>query len=334
MSYELIISDLKKKIYKPVYLLYGEESYFIDEICNYIAKNVLDEGEKSFNQTVLYGKDIDVHEVIFLCRKFPMMANQQVVILKEAQDIKKVEDFDTYLKNPVKSTILVIAFKNTRSIDKRKKFFQYAKANGVILESKKLYERGIFTWINQYLNKYDLTIHPEALRLLYESIGADLSRLSNNIEKLRITMPKDKKQIDIADISQNIGLHRDFNVFELQKALGIKDGAKAFKIIDHFSKDTKSNPIVYVISQVFEYYLKILKYHLIKGKSKKDIAAGLGVHPYFVDEYARAANNYNMRKIFMVISYIRECDVKSKGVNAASISQGDLLKELVFKILY
>ncbi len=334
MKYEDIISDLKKRIYKPVYLLYGEESYFIDEISNFIAKNILDEAERAFNQTVLYGKDTAVVDLVELCRKFPMMANYLVVIVREAQDLKKIKEIDVYLENPMQSTILVLSFKNTKNIDKRLKFYKQVKQKGLIFESKKLYERDIYQWINLYLKKHELTIHPEALRLLYESIGADLSRLSNCLEKLRITLAKGQNQIQTDDISRNIGLHRDFNVFELQKALGIKDSYKAFKIVDYFGKDPRNNPMIPNIAQIFDYFLKIIKYHRVRNKSKSEIASELGIHPYFVNEYANAASNYDMRKLVAIVAIFREYDLKAKGVEANAIPEGDLMKELVYKILH
>lgn len=334
MNYENIVSDLGKKIYKPVYLLYGEESYFIDEITNFIAKNVLLEAERSFNQTILYGKDISVVDLTELCRKFPMMSNYQVVIVREAQDLKNVKDIDVYLENPMKSTILVLSFKNTKSVDKRLKFYKQINQKGLVFESKKLYEKDIYQWISTYLKKHELTIHPEALRLLYESIGSDLSRLSNCLDKLRITLFEGQKQIQTEDISRNIGLHRDFNVFELQKAIGTKDSYKAYKIVDYFGKDPRNNPMILNIVQLFDYFLKIMKYHRVKDKSKSDIASELGIHPYFVSEYANAARNYDLRKLVAIISYLREYDLKSKGVEANSIPEGDLMKELVYKILH
>ena len=334
MTFENIISDLKKLLFKPVYLLYGEESYFIDEITDYIAKNVLKEAERSFNQTVLYGKDIGVNDVIEISRRFPMMANYQIVILKEAQDLKNYKELEVYLERPVKSTILVLSFKNTKNVDKRLKFYKLTEKQGVIFESKKFSERNTYQWITNYLKNLNLTIHPEALRLFYESIGSDLKRLANNIEKLKITLPEGETQIQTEHIAQNIGVHREFNIFELQKALGSKDSFKAYKIIDYFGKDTKTNPLIRNVMMIFEYFLKILKYHSLKDKSKNNAAAELGIAPYFVDEYKIAASNYSMNKLIAIISYLRECDLKSKGVDTSTIDEGDLMKELIYKILH
>ena len=334
MSFEAIISDLTKKIYKPVYLLYGEESFFIDEISDFIAKNVLSEAEKSFNQTILYGKDSDIAGIIEICRRFPMMANYQVVIVKEAQDLKKFKDLDIYLEKPLNSTILVLNFKYTKNIDKRLKFYTQCQKNGVIFESKKLYEKGIYQWINTYLKKHDLNMHPEAMRLLYESFGADLGRIVRNLEKLKTSLPENTHNIETDHVANNIGVHRDFNIFELQKALAQKDSAKAYRIIDYFGKDPKNNPLVRNLSLLFDYFLKILKFHTITDKSKNNVASELGVGIYFVDEYKSAAANYPIAKLVSIISFMRDTDLKTKGVGANSISEADLMKELVYKILH
>lgn len=334
MTFETILADLKNKIYKPIYLLFGEESYFIDEISNYISKNVLNESEKSFNQTVLYGKDSTVKDIIELCRRFPMMANYQVVIIKEAQDLKNFKDLDVYVEKPLSSTILVLNFKYTKKIDKRIRLYNLVKKQGVIFESKKLYESGIYKWINSYLKAQGLTIHPEASRLLYESIGGDLSRIINNLEKLKIGIQQGQSQIELNDVATNIGVHRDFNIFELQKALGSKDSTKAYKIITYFGNDPKNNPLVRNLTLLFEYFLKVLKYHTLSDKSKNNVASEIGISPFFVDEYKIAANNYPPGKVISIISYLREYDLKSKGVDANAIPEGDLMKELVYKILH
>ncbi|PLX08788.1 MAG: DNA polymerase III subunit delta [Marinilabiliales bacterium] len=334
MTFENIISDLKNKIYKPIYLFYGEESYFIDELTNYIAKNVLTEAEKSFNQTILYGKDVNVTNVIELSRRFPMMANMQVVIVKEAQDIKKFADFEPYVSNPVKSTILVFSFKNKKTVDKRTKVISQISKQGVMFESKRLYERDIYPWITSKLNAENISIHPEALRLLYESIGADLTRISAEIKKLLITLPEDTTQIQKEDVAQNIGINRDFNIFELQKALSYKDSKKVYKIVDYFSKDAKNNPLIATVARLFDYFRKVILYHSLTDKGKNNAASVLGVNPYFVDEYRVAAKNYSLSKLIIIVSYLRDTDAKLKGVGAVNANDSDLSKELFYKILH
>jgi DNA polymerase-3 subunit delta len=334
MDFENIINDLSKKIYKPVYLFYGEESYFIDELTNYISKNVLSEAERSFNQTIVYGKDANVVDVIEMSRRFPMMANLQVIIVKEAQDLKKFKDIEVYVKNPLKSTLLVFSFKNTKTVDKRTKVISLISKHGVIFESKKLYERDVYTWVTSTLSKENLTIHPEALRLLYESIGADLTRISSEIKKLLITMPEDIVQIQKDDVAKNIGVNRDFNIFELQKALSFKDKTKVYQIVDYFVKDSKNNPLIANVPRLFDYFKKVILYHGLADKSRNNAASVLGVNPYFVEEYRTAAQNYSLAKLINIVSYLRETDVKLKGIGAVSPKDSDLSKELFYKILH
>ncbi|MDD4150856.1 MAG: DNA polymerase III subunit delta [Bacteroidales bacterium] len=334
MEFNNILNDLKNKIYKPIYLFYGDEGYFIDELTNFISANVLNESEKAFNQTILYGKDVNVYSVIEQARRFPMMANLQVIIIKEAQQIDKFKNFETYLQNPVKSTLLVFSFKNTPKFDKRTKVYTQLTKNGVVYESKRKYEREVYSWITSKLANENLTIHPEALRLLYESIGADLSRLSSEIKKLKITVPDDRAQINKDDVAQNIGVNRDFNVFELQKALSTKDKLKVYKIVDYFAKDKKNNPLIATVARLFDYFKKVLIYHSLADKSQYNAAAALGVNKFFVDEYKVASNNYSLGKLVNIISYLRETDAKLKGVGAVNPDDGDLAKELFYKILH
>ncbi|HPX76379.1 MAG TPA: DNA polymerase III subunit delta [Bacteroidales bacterium] len=333
MDFEQILADLKNKIYKPIYLFYGEESFFIDELTNYIQQNVLTETEKAFNQDVVYGKDVTATNLIELSRAFPMMANYRVVILKEAQDLKDFKNLEPYVQNPVNSTILVLSFKNTAKIDRRLKVFNLLSKNAVVFESKRLYENQVYPWIEKTLRENGLSIHTEALRLFYESIGADLSRLSNEIKKFVITQEKDK-QISKEDIAFNIGINRDYNIFELQKAIGLKDKLKCYQILDYFSKDPRANPLFATVNRLFDYFTKIIKLHMLQDKSKQSVANAVGVHPYFAEEYLIAMRNYPMSKLIQIVSYLREADMKLKGVGAVSISDADLSKELLYKILH
>ena len=333
MDFEQILADLKNKIYKPIYLFYGEESFFIDELTNYIQQNVLTETEKAFNQDIVYGKDITATNLIELSRAFPMMANYRVVILKEAQGLKDFKNLEPYVQNPVNSTILVLSFKNTAKVDKRSKVFDLLSKNAVVFESKRLYENQVYPWIEKTLRENGLSIHTEALRLFYESIGADLSRLSNEIKKLVITQEKGK-QISKEDIAFNIGINRDYNIFELQKAIGLKDKLKCYQILDYFSKDPRANPLFATVNRLFDYFTKIIKLHMLQDKSKQSVANAAGVHPYFAEEYLIAMKNYPMSKLIQIVSYLRETDMKLKGVGAVSISDADLSKELLYKILH
>lgn len=333
MTYDEILNDLKNKIYKPIYLLYGEESYFIDKITDYIANNVLTDAEKSFNQTIMYGKDVSVNAVIQAARRFPMMSNYQVVIVKEAQNLKPFADLDVYFENPLKSTILVLAVKETQKLDKRTKAVKLADKIGAVLESKKLYENEMIKWVSSLAKSYELTLTPEAQRMMYEHIGADLSRLDGEMKKLKTAVSNQSTPIDGKTVAQNIGINREFNIFELQKALGTKNALKAYQITDYFAKNPKSTYVGLAIKQIFDYFMRIMKVHYAKDKSRNGLAAELGVSSYFVEEYTRAASYYPVGKIVSIVSFLREADIKSKGMGG-TYEEGDIYKELIFKIMH
>ncbi|PLX19385.1 MAG: DNA polymerase III subunit delta [Marinilabiliales bacterium] len=334
MDFNQIISDLKNKIYKPIYFLSGDEPYFIDLITKYIHDNVLSDAEKSFNQTVLYGKEAEIHTVINTAKRFPMMANYQVVIVKEAQNIKKIEDLIHYAENPLNSTLLVINYKY-KTLDKRKKLYKAIQQKGVLFESKKLYENEVTSWINAYLKNRNRTIDPSAGMLLTEYLGTDLSKTANELDKLIITLPDGEFNITTNHIERNIGISKDYNNFELHKALTQKNVLKANRIVNYFSHNQKDNPFTLTISTLYHFYSKVLTYHFVKNKNdKRNVAATLKVNPYFVGDYEKAARNYNPKKTVEVISLLREYDLKSKGYQNVSTSHGELLKELVYKILH
>lgn len=332
MKFDQIITDLKNKNYQPLYLLAGEEAFFIDEISNYIEENVLDEGEKEFNQTVVYGKDTDVASIIGYAKRFPMMSNYQVVIVKEAQSIKNLDELIPYIEQPLKSTLLVICYKY-KKIDKRKALVKKADKLGVFFESNKLYENKIPEWINQQLIKNNYTIQPKAAVILTEFLGTDLSKVSNEINKLMINLPTGS-DISPSHIEENIGISKDFNVFELQSALGKKDIYKANQIINYFASNQKDNPLIKVVGILYSFFSKILIYHHLIDKNRNSAASALSVNPFFVQDYQIAARNYNADKLNRIISSLREYDLKSKGVNNASATDGELMKELIFKILH
>ncbi len=334
MSFEQILSDLKNKIYKPIYFLSGDEPYFIDLITKYINENVLSDAEKSFNQTVMYGKETEIHAVIDTAKRFPMMANHQVVIVKEAQNIKNIDDLIHYVNAPLKSTLLVINYKY-KTLDKRKKLYKAINENGVLYESKKLYDNEVPAWINGYLKNRNRSIAPNAGMLLTEYLGNDLSKIANELEKLIITLPDGEFNITTTHIERNIGISKDYNNFELHKALTQKNVLKANRIVNYFGHNPKDNPFTLTISTLYYFYSKVLTYHFIKDKrDRRNVAATLKVNPYFVGDYEKAAKNYNPQKTVEVIGLLREYDLKSKGFNNVSTSHGELLKELVYKILH
>ncbi len=332
MTFEDIIGNLKKKIYHPIYFLMGEETYFIDKISDYIAENVLTEAEKGFNQTVLYGKDLEPSAIISNARRFPMMANNQVIIVREAQNIKKIEELESYVKNPLSSTILVINYKY-KTLDKRKTFTKLLDQKGVLFESKKIYENQLPAWISTYLKNHQYTIAPQASAMIAEYLGADLGKVANELDKLIISLPAGT-QITPDHIERNIGISKEFNIFELQNALGERDLLKANRIINYFGANPSSNPMPIVLSSLFSYFSKLLNYHFLEDKSQNNVASVLQVNPYFVKNYISAAKNYNIRKLVEIVSILREYDMKSKGWGNVSASPADLQKEMIYRILH
>jgi DNA polymerase-3 subunit delta len=333
MTFEQITGDIKRKIYHPVYLLYGEEPYFIDQITDLIDKTVLTDSEKEFNQVVVYGRDTNIGNIIDMARRFPMMANYQVVIIREAQDIDKLEELQLYVEKPQKSTILVIACKY-RKIDKRTTFAKAVDKAGVLFESAKIYDNQVPAWINKQVAEGGHTIKPEACRLLSDYLGADLGRINNELEKLLINLPAGSS-IDSALIERNIGISKDYNIFELQNALGDKDVLKANRIINYFAGNTKQNPMYMVLAVLFGFFMKLMIYHRIKDKSNNNsVASAMSVSPFFVKDYIRAAHNYPPHKLRQIIGLLREYDLRLKGMNNGSTEESELLRELVYKIMH
>ena len=332
MDHKSILSDLEKKIYHPVYFLSGEEPFYIDMISDYIEDNVLTEEEKGFNQTVFYGRDTEVTTIIESSRRFPMMANQQVIIVKEAQDIKKIEELKAYVEKPLKSTILVLNYKY-KKIDKRTAFAKAVKSNGVLFESARMYENKVPKWIEEYLADSGFSITPQASVMLSEYLGTSLSKIANELKKLVIALPS-KTRITPEHIEKNIGISKDYNIFELQNALGAKNILKANRIINHFGANPKSNPIQRTVVSLHTFFSKLFMLHFLKDKSENGVAASLGVHPFFAKDYIAAARRYGPPKIYEIIGILREYDMKSKGYGNVSVSVGDLQKEMIYKILH
>jgi DNA polymerase-3 subunit delta len=334
VSFENILLDLKNKIYSPVYFLYGEESYFIDMISETIEENVLSELEKEFNQTIIYGKDTDIPTLISYARRFPMMSNYQVILVKEAQDLNKIEELESYILNPMESTLLVLCYKYEK-IDRRKSLFKNIEKKGILFESARIYDNKIPDWITEYVKKQNYSISTKACFLLAEFLGNDISKIVNEISKLIINIPE-KQEITEDYVEKNIGISKDFNVFELQKALGRKEVLKANQIINYFADNPRENPLVKVIPFLFSYFSKILVFHHLADKSRNNVAAALSINPFFVMDYQQAAANYTSGKVTSIISILREYDMKSKGVdnNGTSFPDGELMKELVFRILH
>ncbi len=310
----------------------GEEAYYVDKISEYIAKNILSEEEKAFNQTVMYGKDYDAAAVINVAKRFPMMSEYQVVIVREAQDLGNIDDLIYYVSQPLRSTILVLCYKH-KKFDKRKKLYKEIDNKGIIFESKKLYEDKIPAWIDQHLKSRGYSIIPQASLLLTEHLGNDLQKIDMELEKLIITLTDEEKQISSKHIEKNIGISKDFNNIELQKALVDKNALKAFRIVDYFGHNQKNNPIALTITSLYFFFNKVFLYSVIKDKSRQNIAGKLKIHPFFVTEYQKAAQVFKPPKTSQIIHLLREYDLKSKGVGNLSGTPHELLKELVYKIL-
>ena len=326
-----IVNDIKQGNIKPVYFLMGEEPYYIDKLTEYIENNILTEDEKGFNQMVLYGKDVSIEDVIGNAKRYPMMADRQVVIVKEAQELSRtIERLESYAENPQPTTVLVFAYKY-KALDKRKKVTKLLDKVGVVFESKKLYENQVADWIKRVLGGKGYSIEPKAAAMLVEFLGNDLGKISNELDKLAIILPQGST-ITPKVIEDNIGISKDYNVFELRKAIGEKDQLKAYKIADYFANNPKDNPLVLTVGLVFGFFSQLLMYHGLKDKNPANVAKMLNVNPYFVKDYDIALRNYPMKKVSAIVATLRDIDVKSKGVGANAVSQADLLREMLYKI--
>lgn len=332
-SYEQILTDLRKKVYQPVYFLMGEEPYYIDFISDFIQNNVLNDSEKEFDQTILYGKDVDINTVINAAKRYPMMSPYQVLIVKEAQLIKDWDNLVHYLSNPSKSTILVFCYKYGTP-DKRKKWYQEVTKIATVYESVKLRDYEIGAWITKYCKSKNVAIDDKAVAMLSDFLGTDLSKLVNELDKLVLTKPADMQRITPDLVEKNIGISKDYNVFELQAALINRDVLKANRIIQYFSENKKANPMVLVLAQLFKFFSELMLYHYLPDKSQGAVASELKINPYFVKDYQKASQVYGAWKTMNIISFIRETDARYKGIDNPSTDEADLLVELIFKILH
>ena len=334
MTYEDILKELKNKQYRPVYYLMGEESYYIDLIADYIAAHVLTDDEKEFNQTIVYGPDTDMANIVNAAKRYPMMAEHQVVIVKEAQALRGLDELSYYLRKPQPTTILVFCHKHG-SLDRRKKIAAEIEKNGILFESKKMKESQLPAFITSYIKRRKLDIEPKAVSMLADFVGTDLSRLAGEIEKLIITLPKKQTRITPAQIEQNIGVSKDYNNFELRAALVEKDILKANRIVKYFEENPKTNPIQMTLSLLFGFFSNLMLTYYAPDKSEQGIASFLGLKsPWQSREYMLAMRRYSGVKTMQIIGEIRYADAASKGVGNSSASNSDILRELVFKILH
>ena len=326
-----IVTDIQNGKIKPIYFLFGEEPYYIDKLSQFIEKNVLTEEEKGFNQMVLYGKEVGIDDIVGHAKRYPMMADRQVIIVKEAQELSRtLEQLVDYAENPQPTTVLVLCYKY-KKLDKRKKLYKSIGKHGILFESKKLYENQVSEWLRKVLHGKGYSISHKAAIVLVEYLGTDLSRISKELEKLTLVLPKES-QITPADIEEHIGISKDYNNFELKKAIGEKNVLKATRIINYFAQNPKDNPFVLTVTLLHNFFSQLLQYHGLNDHSPKNVASALRVNPYFVGEYQIEAKNYPMKKVSAIVSHLREMDLKGKGVGATGVPQADLLKELMTKI--
>ena len=326
-----LITDIKEGKIAPIYFLMGEEPYYIDVVSNYIESHVLQEEEKGFNQIVLYGKEVSIQDIVSNSKRYPMMAERQVVIVKEAQNlIKTIEQLVDYAKNPQPTTVLVFNYKY-KTLDKRKALYKALSKTAVVFESKKIYEEKVPSWIQSFLQSKQISITPKASLMLSEFLGNDLSKITNELNKLEIVMGA-KKEITPEIIEQNIGISKDFNNFELQKALGNLDHKKAYQIVQYFAQNSKQHPFVLTTSILYMYFTKLMTLHTVRDRNPGTVAKALGVNPYFVNDYIAVSRNFPMKRISGVLETLRIYDTKSKGVGA-NLSPKDLYNELIYNIL-
>jgi DNA polymerase-3 subunit delta len=340
-----IMAELRAGKFKPVYFLQGEEPFYIDQISDYIATHALTADERSFNQTVLYGLETDVSTIVSEAKRFPMMAERQVVIIKEAQLVRNLfpsgdeakSELAAYVQNPLPSTILVICHKY-KKIDSRKKlakeFLKGIEDNGVLFTSDKIKDHTLATWISDHVMALGYRIDPRTATILAEYLGNDLSKIDNELGKLFIEL-KQGESISLDHIERNIGISKDFNIFELQNAILNRDVQKANRIIIHFSKNTKEHPIQMLTATLIGFFIKIITMQYLQQNNRANEAAKvLRVNPYFIKDYQLGARNFSQKKLKSIVAYLRETDLKSKGIDNPSTDQGDLMKELVFKIMH
>lgn len=333
-TYEEIVRDVKNGVYVPIYFLMGEEDYYIDRISEYIADRVLTEAEKEFNLTILYGADTDIATIINSAKRYPMMSKYQIVMVKEAQNLKNLDELTYYLQKPLMSTILVFCYKHG-VLDRRKKLAAEIEKAGILFESKKLKDAQLSGFISSYLKRKRVDIEPKASEMMAEFVGADLNRMAGELEKLVITLPDGCSRITPEQIERNIGISKDYNNFELRNALITKDVLKANLIVKYFNNNMKNNPLQVTLAVLFGFFSNLMLIYYAPGKSEQEIASFLGLRsPWQAKDYLAAMKKYSGVKVMQIIGEIRLCDAKSKGVKNSSVSDGDLLRELIYFIMH
>lgn len=334
---ETLLKDIRAKRIQPVYLLHGDEPYYLDRIADEIEKVAIPMAERGFNQFILFGKDTDVGGVINYARRYPFMAEQQLVIVKEAQQLNGLKDkaglslLEDYALNPLTSTTLVICHKDL--LDERKAWVKAFGKKGVLLGVKKLYENKLVDWIGDYCRQQGTKVSIKACQLLADHIGNDLKRLASEIDKILLNLRVDE-EISATTVERLVGISKEYNVFELQKALVQRDVVKANRIVDYFGRNAKDNPLIVILGQLFSYFSKVLLVQASKDQSDKALASLLGVNPFFVKDYAQAARTFPLVKVAAILHALRRADALSKGIDAPTLSESDVLKQLVFEVLH
>ncbi|MBC9813344.1 DNA polymerase III subunit delta [Crocinitomicaceae bacterium CZZ-1] len=331
MDHKLIIKNIKQHQFEKIYFLHGEEPFFIDAITDAIVENAMDDSERDFNQTIVYGKECEAGAIIADAKSYPMMGERRLVIIKEAQEFKDIDLLESYFNNPVDTTIFVICYKH-KKFDTRKKLIKVAAANGLVFLSEKVRDYKLVDWISSYAKEVGYQITPKAAMLLAEFLGTDISRVVNELDKLSILIEKGTA-INEVHIEENIGISKDYNFFELANAFAERDYLKASKIVNYFEKNPKMGPLIPVISNLFGYHTKLMRIHFAKDKSPAALASVLGVAPFLVAQYTKAAKIYNPKKLAENIAILQEYDLKSKGIDNSSSTDGELMKEMVYRLM-
>ncbi len=332
LSFDQILINIRNRVFHPIYFLMGEEPYFIDVITHQLEENVLEEDYKAFNLLIMYGRDVDVHTIANQARTYPMSGNYQLIIVKEAQDVRNIEELDKFIPVFPESTILVINYKY-KKIDGRRSFAKTVEKKGILFESKKLRDYNMPDWINSYLKNKGYGISPKAAQIIADFLGTDLHKVRNELEKVLISSKPGSKITEI-EVETNIGISKDFNIFELQSALTQNDKIKANRIVLYFAANSKDNPIIKTIILLYSFFIKVLKVHYATDKSRNTLASYLGVHPFFVADYQQAAKQFNVARLRKIIGILRQFDLKAKGYGSVNTNESDLYKEMIYRIMH
>ena len=336
MTYQGIMQELEAGKYQPVYYLHGEESYYIDKICDYIAEHALQPEERDFNQTIFFGSDVTASQIADAARRYPMMADRQVVIVKEAQNLKQTDALEKYMKQPLQSTVLVICHKNGKIDGRKREYVKAIQQAGILFESQKLRDRDLPAFIDGYLRQKHVSIDPKSTMLIAESIGADLSRLTSELDKVLLSLPEGDRRVTPQVVEDQIGVSKDFNGFELRDAIVNRNVFKANQIINYFDKNPKAGSIYAFLPMLFNYFQNLMiAFYAPKRNSQEGVAEWLELRsPWAAKDYMTGMRNFTAMKTMQIISKLREIDAKSKGLDNPNTPPGELMKELIFYILH